>query len=82
LFVTAFVVEICASACGTTIPSDSRCAARDFAFGLYAPPRPDVGCADGPLVFRAVPCTRAAPRTPSRSRARSGAGARDVAFAV
>ena len=49
---------------GTTIPSDSRCAALDFAFGLYEPPCPDDGCADGSLVFRTSPCTRAAPPTP------------------
>ncbi len=33
-------------------PSDSRCAALDFAFGLYEPPCRDDGCADGSLVFR------------------------------
>ncbi len=46
-FVTAIV--------GTSVPSDSRCTALDFAFGLYESPRPDTGRADGPLQFRIVP---------------------------
>ena len=41
---------------------------RDFAIGLYAPRCPDLGRADGSLVFRPAPCTRAAPPTPPRSR--------------
>src|SRR6266508_4115885 len=49
---------------GTLIPSDSLCAATDFAFGLYGAPCPDEGRADGSLEFRTSPCTRAAPRTP------------------
>jgi len=36
-------------------PSDSRCTALDFAFGLYESPRPDTGRADGPLLFRIAP---------------------------
>jgi len=67
---------------GTTIPSDSRCAALAFTFGLYEPPRRDDGGADGPLVFRIAPWSRAAPPTPPRPRTRSGSSARDVAFAV
>src|SRR5262245_16060781 len=68
---------------GTTVPSDSRCAALDFAFGLYEAPCRDDGNADGSLVFRAEPCTRAAPHTPAGSSAHSaGNGAVDVAFVV
>src|SRR5258708_19847858 len=48
----------------TVVPSDSRCAALAFAVGLYEPRCRDNGCADGPLVFRSSPCTRAAPPTP------------------
>lgn len=48
----------------TTVPSDSRCAAPDFGFGLYGPPRRDRGRADGSLLSRASPCSRAAPHTP------------------
>jgi hypothetical protein len=62
--------------------SDSRCAALDFAFGLYEPPCRDTGCAVGPPVFRAAPCTRAAPRTPPEPAVRFGARTPDVAFAV
>ena len=40
---------------GTTAPSDSRCAALAFAFGLYEPPCRDDGDADGPPVFRTSP---------------------------
>jgi hypothetical protein len=50
----------------TTVPSDSRCAALVFAVGLYESRRPDTGCADGLLVFRSTPCTRAASSTPPR----------------
>jgi len=53
-----------------------------LALGLFLPPRPDVGCADGSLVFRTSPSTRAAPSTPRGSDARSESGAIDVAFAV
>src|SRR5262245_12212073 len=69
---------------GTTIPSDSRCATPDFAFGLYGPPCRDDGRADGPLVFRAPPSTRAAPHTPGEpvARAPPDPGATDMAFAV
>ena len=68
----------------TTIPSDSRCAALDFAGGLYEPRCPDLGCADGSLVFRSAPCPRAALRTPpsSRTRASPDWGARDIVFAA
>src|SRR6266571_1161351 len=64
--------------------SDSRCARLAFAIGLYEAPCPDPGGADGPLVFRPAPCTRAAPPTPPRPRARTSPdwGARDVAFAA
>jgi len=67
---------------GTTIPSDSRCARPDFAFGLYGRACRDGGRADGPLVFRVSPCTRAAPRTPPGPPAGSGTPTGDVAFAV
>jgi len=66
---------------GTTIPSDSRCVALNFAFGLYEPPCRDSGCTDGSLVFRASPCTRAAPHTPPESFT-GFAPVLDVAFAV
>src|SRR6185503_6872930 len=56
---------------GTTTPSDLRCAALDFAVGLYEARCPDRGCADGPLVFRSAPYTRAAPCTPPRPAARA-----------
>jgi len=47
--------------------SDVRCAALDFALGLYEPPCRDGGGADGDsLVFRDDPCTRAASHTPPR----------------
>src|ERR1700731_4597394 len=65
---TLFAVAIS----GTTIPSDSRCARPDFAFGLYGRACRDDGCADGPLVFRALPCTRAAPPPPPGPPAGSG----------
>ena len=75
LFVTAIA--------GTTIPSDSRCAALAFAFGLYGPPRRDHGRADGSLLFRTAPCTRAAPPTPPGPPALAPVLVRDgVAFAV
>jgi len=66
----------------TTVPSDSRCAALDFAGGLYEPRCPDPGCADGSLVFRTAPCPRAALRTPPSSRARTSPdwGTQDVVF--
>src|SRR5437763_17203324 len=72
------------SIAGTTIPSDFRCTALDFAFGLYEPPCRDNDCADGSPVFRTSPSTRAAPHTPERSCARASPdfGAHDVAFAV
>jgi len=66
------------------VPSDARCAALDFALGLYEPRCPDQDRADGPLVFRSSPCPRAAPCTPPRPPARvpPDRGAGDVAFAV
>ena len=44
----------------------------------------DDGGADGPLVFRSAPCTRAAPSTPPRPATRGppDCGVADVAFAV
>src|SRR5437899_5153015 len=51
---------------GTTAPSDSRCAPAAFALGLYGRSLPDVGCADGSLVFRTAPSALAAPHTPPR----------------
>ena len=56
----------CAALTGTIAPSDSRCAAAAFTFGLCGPRCPDPGRADGPLVFRPPPCPRAAPRTPPK----------------
>ena len=56
---------------GTTTPSDARCARLAFAVGLYEARCPDPGRADGPLVFRSSPCTRAAPSTPPRPAAQS-----------
>ena len=53
-----------------------------FTVGLYEPRGPDPGCADGPLVFRSPPCTRAAPSTPPESIAGFGAPPIDIAFAV
>ena len=74
----------CAALLGTMTPSDSRCAAPAFTFGLCETRRPEPGCADGPLVFRPPPCPRAAPPTPPRPPARAppDRGAGDVAFAV
>src|SRR5437773_4194701 len=68
----------------TMVPSDSRCAALAFATGLYEPRCRDDGCADGPLVFRSAPCTRAAPHTPPRPAARTppDRSATGMAFAV
>src|SRR5437867_9143227 len=73
-----------ASLVATMVPSDSRCAALAFTVGLYEPRCPNSGRADGSLVFRASPCTRAAPSTPPRPAARTppDRGAADVAFAV
>src|SRR5678815_314527 len=51
---------------GTTCPSDFRCAMFAFALGLYEASCRDAGNADGSLVFRADPCTRAATPTPPR----------------
>jgi len=53
-----------------------------FTSGLFACACGDDRCADGSLVFRVSPCTRAASNTPPRSNARSDASAFDVAFAV
>src|SRR4051794_19008890 len=68
----------------TMVPSDARCAALDFAVGLYEPRCPDPGRTDGPLVFRSSPCPRAAPLTPPRPSARAppDQDADDVAFTV
>jgi len=74
LFATAIV--------GVLVPSDFRCAALDFALGLYEPPCRDDGDADGSPVFRDDPCTRAAPRTPPRPATRSLSRVVGVAFAV
>jgi len=74
LFVTAII--------GVSVPSDFRCAALDFALGLYEPPCRDAGNADGSPVFRDDPCTRAAPPTPPRPPSRSLSRAVGVAFAV
>jgi len=63
-------------------PSESRCTGLDFGFALYLCPCRDDGCADGPLVFRASPCTHAAPHTPPESAASFGTLASDVAFTV
>src|SRR6266853_4213364 len=82
LFVTAFVPVLNRTVCGTSIPSDSRCTALDFAVGLYEPPRPDTGGADGSLVFRTSPDTRAAPRTPPEPSTGFGTLVLDVAFTV
>lgn len=67
---------------GTMTPSDSRCAALDFTIGLYEPPCPDQGRADGPLLSPVEPCVRAAPHTPAGPTARRspGFGAADVAL--
>jgi len=78
LFCTAFVAD----AVGTLVPSDFRCAVLDFALGLYEAPCRDAGCADGSLVFRVDPCTRAATRTPPRPSTRWLSRAVGVAFAV
>src|SRR5258708_1662835 len=67
---------------GTTSPSDSRCAPPAFALGLYGRSLPDVGCADGPLVFRTAPSARAAPHTPPRLGAYPDFPALCMAFAV
>src|SRR5579864_1990393 len=73
-----------ASLVTTTIPSDSRCAALAFADGLYESRCRDDGRADGPLVFRPSPCSRAAPPTPPRPAARTppDRGASGMAFAA
>src|SRR6266853_2335242 len=80
LFVTTFVPAGRPAVCSTSIPSDSRCTALDFAFGLYEPPCPDTGCADGSLVFHTSPDTRAAPPTPPEPNTGFGTPVLDVAF--
>ena len=70
MFFTTFVRSAVASLGGTTIPSDSRCAALDFVLDLYESPCHDGGCTDGSPVFRVSPCTRAAPPTPPESTTR------------
>ena len=60
----------CTALRGTITPSDSRCAAPAFTFGLCESRCPDSGCADGPLVC-SPPCPRAAPRTPPSPPART-----------
>src|SRR6266496_6868479 len=69
---------------GTTVSSDSRCTAPDFTFGLYGPPCRDHGRADGSLLFRPDPCSRAAPHTPEGPAALSlrVLCAADMAFAM
>lgn len=67
---------------GTMTPSDFRCAMIPLALGLLASPCHDDGCADGSLVFRDDPCTRAAPRTPLGSTSCSRALVVDVALPV
>ena len=56
----------------------------DFAMGLYEPRCPDQNCADGSLVFRSAPCTRAAPPTPPRPTVPTppDRGTVDMAFTV
>src|SRR5262245_55857031 len=73
-----------ASIDGTTIPSDSRCAAPAFAVGLYGSLCRNDGRADGSLLFRSDPCSRAAPRTPEGPAALSDPDfcVPDVAFAA
>src|SRR5215475_11882693 len=78
LFCTAFV----AGAGGTMVPSDFRCAVFDFVLDLYEAPGRDGGSADGSLVFRSDPCTRAATHTPPRPPARFWPRVVGVAFAV
>ena len=82
LFVTAFVSPDRSEVFSTTIPSDSRCTVLDFAIGLYEPLRPDSGSADGPLVFRTPPDTRAAPSTPPEPTSSFGTPKVVMAFAV
>ncbi len=48
-------------------PSDSLPARRSFAFGLGAPPSPDVGRRRGSLLFRVELSSRALPSTPEAS---------------
>jgi len=64
------------------VPSDFRCAVFDFVLDLYEAPGRDGGCADGSLVFRDDPCTRAATPTPPRPPDRWGSRSVGVAFAV
>jgi len=63
-------------------PSDFRCAMEALALGLLLPPSRDHGCADGSLVFRIDPCTRAAPSTPPESTTCSSTLVVDVALPV
>jgi len=64
------------------VPSDFRCAVLAFVLDLYEAPGRDGGCADGSLVFRGDPCTRAATRTPPRPPARWRSRSGGIAFAV
>jgi hypothetical protein len=82
LFCAAFVPAARAPVFGTMTPSDSRCAAVDFATGLYDAPCPDKGNADGSPEFRTPPCTRAAPPAPPGPTTRFGTSVVGVAFAV
>jgi hypothetical protein len=68
----------------TTVPSDSRCATLAFVDDLYETRGPDLGCADGSLVFRSAPCPRAALHTPPSFPARASPdwGAGNVVFAA
>jgi hypothetical protein len=76
---TAFFVTVLF---GTMTPSDFRCAVSAFAFGLCGAPSRDDGGADGSLVFRDPPCTRAALHTPPGAAPRSEPCDAAVAFTV
>jgi len=68
---------------GTTTPSDSRCPPLAFTIRLYERSLPDVGWADGSLLFRTRPCARAVPHTPEGpGELTPDRGSPDVAFAV
>jgi hypothetical protein len=63
-------------------PLGLRCPPADFTIGLYRGSLPDAGQADGSLLFRTRPCTRAAFRTPRRpSRLTPEQGPPGMAFA-
>ena len=58
---------LAAAVIGTTNPSDSLPARRDFGIALYAPGLPDVGCRVGSLLFRVELLLRASLNTPEVS---------------